>query len=87
MTEMSWAKFAIEKLKSGEIVQMVVLQKIFWPQLVVAKHVMPRQYLVYLEIFCNTTLYRGRTFGDLMRVVFVEETGGRKIDEIHMSEG
>ena len=32
-------------------------------------------------------IYRGRTFGDPVRVVFVEETGGRKIDEIHMSEG
>jgi hypothetical protein len=31
----------------------VVLQKIFWPQLIVAKSLSLPQYLVWTEIFCN----------------------------------
>ncbi len=33
----------------------VVLQKIFWPQLVVLDSLRLPQYLVCAEIFCNTT--------------------------------
>lgn len=33
----------------------VVLQKIFWPHLVAAKSMPLFQYLVWIEIFCNTT--------------------------------
>ena len=34
----------------------IVLHKIFWQQLVVAKRGMPSQYPVWREIFCNTTI-------------------------------
>jgi hypothetical protein len=34
-----------------------VLKKIFWLQLVAAKNRWAPQYLVQVEIFCNTTIF------------------------------
>jgi hypothetical protein len=32
-------------------------------------------------------IHRGRTFGDLLRVLLVEEAGGWKIDEVRLVGG